>query len=137
METRTMNVGLVGELLFIAAVIIIVCTALTPLFLKMAGAFFRSLLWHKTHYARPQPVLGPAKALRAQNNLIDAMAYLENIISSYPDLAVGFIELMDIYATDLKDKEMTTNTYHRGKSTVKGADEQRKLDEAYEFFMTD
>ena len=95
------------------------------------------LFWGKTHYGRPQPVLGPAKAMRMQNNLAEAIDYLEALISEYPDLAVGYIEIMDIYATDLKDKENTTSIYNRGKANVRGREECQKLDEAYKFFMTD
>ena len=132
-----MNVGLAGELLFIAGVIIFVCTILTVPLMKSIGSFFRWLFWGKTHYGRPQPVLGPAKAMRMQNNLAEAIDYLEALISEYPDLAVGYIEIMDIYATDLKDKENTTSIYNRGKANVRGREELQKLDDAYKFFMMD
>ena len=132
-----MNVPLAGELLFIAGAIIFVCTILTIPLMKGIGSFFQWLFWSKTHYDRPQPALGPAKAMRVQNNLAEAIDYLEALISEYPDLAVGYIEIMDIYATDLKDKEKTTSIYNRGKANVRGQDERQKLDEAYKFFMTD
>ena len=132
-----MNIALIGELLFFAGVVICVCTLLTVPLMKLFATFFRWMFWSKTHFNRPQPVLGPAKGMRIQNNLADAINYLESIINEYPDLAVGYIEIMDIYATDLKDKEMTTNTYNRGKQTVRGREELRKLDDAYKFFMTD
>ena len=131
------NVGLAGELLFIAGIIIFVCTILTVPLMKGIASFFRWLFWGKTHYDRPQPVLGPAKAMRVQNNLAEAIDYLEALISEYPDLAVGYIEMMDIYATDLKDKEKATIIYNRGKANVRGREECQKLDEAYKFFMTD
>ncbi len=115
-----MNVGLAGELLFIAGIIIFVCTMLTVPLMKCFSSFFRWLFWGKTHFDRPQPVLGPAKGLRMQNRLDEAIEYLEGIIGEYPDLAVGYIELMDIYATELKDKENTTSIYNRGKANVRG-----------------
>ena len=131
------NVGLAGELLFIAGVIIFVCTILTVPLMKGIASFFRWLFWNKTHYDRPQPVLGPAKAMRVQNNLAEAIDYLEALIREYPDLAVGYIEIMDIYATELKDKENATIIYNRGKANVRGREELQKLDDAYKFFMTD
>ncbi len=132
-----MNVGLAGELLFIAGIIIFVCTILTVPLMKCFGSFFRWLFSGKTHFSRPQPVLGPAKAMRMQNRLVEAIEYLEGIIGQYPDLAVGYIELMDIYATDLKDKEMIVDTYKRGRNNVSGREEQGKLDAAYKFLMMD
>lgn len=132
-----MNIALVGNLLFLAGVIICVCSILTVPLMKLFATFFRWMFWSKTHFDRPQPVLGPAKGMRIQNNLVGAIDYLESIINEYPDLAVGYVEMMDIYATDLKDKEKTTNTYNRGKQTVRGQEEQGKLDEAYKFFMTE
>ena len=52
-----MNVALAGELLFIAGVIIFVCTILTVPLMKVITSFFRWLFWGKTHYGRPQPGL--------------------------------------------------------------------------------
>ena len=132
-----MNVGLAGELLFIAGVIIFVGTILTVPLMKLIAAFFRWLIKGKTHFDRPQPVLGPAKTMRVQNRLDEAIEYLEGIIREYPDLAVGYIELMDIYATDLKDKEKIVAIYQRGKKNVSGREELGKLDAAYNFFVTD
>lgn len=131
------NVGLAGELLFYAGIIIFVCTVLTVPLMKGIASFFRWLFWGKTHYDRPQPALGPAKAMRMQNNLPEAMDYLEALINEYPDLAVGYIEMMDIYAMDLKDQEKTTSIYNRGKANVRGRGERQKLDDAYKFYMTD
>ena len=71
-----MNVGLAGELLFIAGVIIFVCTIFTVPLMKLIAAFFRWLISGKTHFDRPQPVLGPAKAMRMQNRLDEAIEYL-------------------------------------------------------------
>ena len=132
-----MNVGLAGELLFIAGIIIFVCTILTVPLMKCFGSFFRWLFRGKTHFDRPQPVLGPAKGLRMQSRLDEAVEYLEGIISEYPDLAVGYIELMDIYATELKDKGSATSIYNRGKANVRGREELQKLNDAYKFFMMD
>lgn len=132
-----MNIGIAGKLLFIAGVIIFVCTIFTVPLMKLIAAFFRWLFWGKTHFDRPQPVLGPAKGMRMQNRLDEAIESLEGIISEYPDLAVGYIELMDIYATDLKDKEKIVETYNRGRNNVRGREEQGKLEAAYNFFMTD
>ena len=132
-----MNIALAGELLLIAGVIIFLGTIFAGPSLKLTAAFFRWLFWGTTHYDRPQPVIGPAKSLRVQNNFLEAIDYLETIVRSYPDLAVGYVEIMDIYATDLKDLEMTTKTYQRGCRTVKGRDERKKLDDAYKELMTD
>ena len=132
-----MNIALAGELLLIAGVIVFLGTILAAPALKLVAGFFKWLFWGTTHYDRPQPVIGPAKALRVQNNFVEALNYLETIVASYPDLAVGYIEIMDIYATDLKDKDMTTTTYNRGKRTVKGRDERKKLEAAYNDLMAE
>ncbi len=132
-----MNIALAGELLLIAGVIVFFGTILAGPSLKLAAAFFRWLFWGTTHYDRPQPVIGPAKALRVQNNFLEAIDYLETIVNSYLDLAVGYIEIMDIFATDLKDKEMATKTYQRAIRTVKGRDERKKLDAAYNDLMAE
>jgi len=132
-----MNFALVGELLLIAGVIVLVGILLAGPSLKLTAGFFKWLFWGTTHYDRPQPVIGPAKSMRVQNNFIGALDYLETIVASYPDLAVGYIEIMDIYATDLKDKDLATKTYERGRRTVKGRDERRKLDAAYSDLMAE
>ena len=131
------DLALVGKLFFIAGVVVFLGIILAGPSLKLTAAFFRWLFWGTTHYDRPQPVIGPAKSLRVQNNFLDAIDYLENIVEAYPDLAVGYIEIMDIYATDLKDKDMTTKTYQRGKRTVKGRDERKKLEAAFKDLMAD
>ena len=132
-----MNIALVGELLLIAGVIVLVGILFAGPSLKLTAGFFKWLFWGTTHYDRPQPVIGPAKSMRVQNNFVGALDYLETIVASYPDLAVGYIEIMDIYATDLKDRELTTKTYERGRRTVKGRDERRKLDDAYSDLMAE
>ena len=132
-----MDIALVGELLLLAGVIVFLGTILAEPSLRLSAWFFRWLFWGTTHYDRPQPVMGPAKSLRVQNNFSEALAYLETIIATYPDLSVGYIEMMDIYATDLKDKECATITYNRGLRTVKGRDERRKLESAYNELMAD
>lgn len=132
-----MDIALVGKLLFLAGAIIFLGVIFAGPSLHFTAAFFRWLFWGTTHYDRPQPVIGPAKALRVQNNFLEAIDYLETIVNSYPDLAVGYIEIMDIFATDLKDKEMATKTYQRAIRTVKGRDERKKLDAAYNDLMAD
>ena len=132
-----MNIALAGELLLIAGVIVFLGTMLAGPSLKLTAGFFKWLFWGTTHYDRPQPIISPAKSMRVQNNFVEALDYLETIVASYPDLAVGYIEIMDIYATDLKDKDMTAKTYERGKRTVKGRDERRKLDAAYMDLMAE
>lgn len=132
-----MNIALAGELLLIAGVIVFIGTILAGPSLKLTASFFRWLFWGTTHYDRPQPVIGPAKSMRVQNNFVGALDYLETIVASYPDISLGYIEIMDIYATDLKDKNMVTKTYERGMRTVKGRDERRKLDEAYKDLMAE
>ncbi|MBQ7650787.1 MAG: hypothetical protein IJS15_07500, partial [Victivallales bacterium] len=118
-------------------VIVFLGTMLAGPSLKLTAGFFKWLFWGTTHYDRPQPIISPAKSMRVQNNFVEALDYLETIVASYPDLAVGYIEIMDIYATDLKDKDMTAKTYERGKRTVKGRDERRKLDAAYMDLMAE
>ena len=132
-----MNIALAGELLLIAGVIVFFGTILAGPSLKLTAAFFRWLFWGTTHYDRPQPVIGPAKSMRVQNDFVGALDYLENIVKTYPDLAVGYIEIMDVFATDLKDKEMASKTYQRAIRTVKGRDERKKLDAAYNDLMAD
>jgi len=126
-----MNIALVGSLLFIAAIIIFVGTIMAPPALSLVAAFFRWLFWGTTHYDRPQPVIGPAKSMRLQNDFVGALDYLETIVNTYPDLAVGYVEMMDIYATDLKDLDKLAVIYDRGKRTVKGREELKKLESAF------
>ena len=126
---------IIGQLLLLAGLFVFIGTILAPPSLKFFAWFFKWLFWDTTHYTRPQPAIGPAKSLRVQNKFVEALAYLETLAESYPDLSIAFIEMMDIYSTDLKDMEKTVETYKRARRCVKGREERQKLEAAFKELM--
>lgn len=132
-----MGIGAVGDLLCIAGVAIFVGAILTWPALTLCGKMIDYVRRCKNNYDRPQPVVGPAKAMRAQGRHAEALEYLEELAANYPDLAIAFIEMIDLYITEYKDKNMAAEIYRRGMASVKGSDERRKLDEFYKESIKD
>ncbi|HQC52277.1 MAG TPA: hypothetical protein PLE92_04035 [Lentisphaeria bacterium] len=107
----------------------------TPLGSWLAGIIGRLvgdwLYFPNRHYDRPQPIYGPAQAMRAQNKPLEAMEYLNNLSKQYPDLARPYIEMMDIADRDLHDRPTLEAIYRQGCKTVRG-EERKALDQAYD-----
>jgi hypothetical protein len=82
------------------------------------------------HYDRPQPVYGPAQAMRTQNRPMEALEYLRELATRYPDLARPYIEMMDIADRDLHDRTTLEAIYRQGCKTVRGQ-ERQTLDQAW------
>lgn len=107
-------------------------TILSPvlIFRRHLSQFFSSCYWPGKSDG-PQPVYSAAEALRMQNCSAEALCEYAKIIEHYPKIAKAYIEMMDIYDLDFKDRDAAKRIYELAKERISGKSERKKLEAAW------
>lgn len=95
------------------------------------GAVCASLFFPGGHEDRPQPVYGPALALKAQGEYAQALQALLAIARAYPDKARPLLEALDILSGPYPDPAQFHAVYQWGRQRLRDAAELELLAKGY------
>lgn len=95
------------------------------------GTLCGSLYFPGGHDCRPQPVYGPALALKAQGEYEQALQALLAIAKEFPDTARPLLEALDILAEHMHDSAQFHAVYHWGKQRLRDSVEREALEQGY------
>lgn len=95
------------------------------------GAFSGSLYFPRGHDDRPQPVYGPALALKTQGEYAQALQAMLAIAKEYPDQARPLLEALDMLAGPLQDPAQFHAVYQWGIQRLREPAERDKLSRGY------
>ncbi len=100
-------------------------------------SFFAAIFFPDRRYDRPQPLYGPALALRVQGHYDQALAALTAIAEEYPGVARPYLEMLDITASVLHDYNKCRDIYEEGLSRLQDQDEKQALEKFFAAISTD